>query len=266
MMEFEERGGFCQVLKDIFNPSDLAAMELDSVFQLKNLCKDFYRKKQLLSGGLVQTLDALSNERPVVLQMKRRHFNIDGSGNSHMQESLEWMRINAERERIQRFKTIAKDSATCYYKVMDRFTKSLLESGKQKGGPSRAADPCSQNGEADGEESPKAASTRQKYDFKHVMNAAYKENQLHNVIRYMTDYLRQVIENGSRFTSGHFFIMLLQLSAKEIENQAHEYLKIFVDEIKVPAEQYAKFVAGLRDEELKTAYANIQAYLFEESQ
>ena len=32
MMEFEERGGFSQVLKDIFNPSDLSAMELDSVF------------------------------------------------------------------------------------------------------------------------------------------------------------------------------------------------------------------------------------------
>ena len=47
-----------------------------------------------------------------------------------MQESLEWMRINAERERIQRFKTIAKDSATCYYKIMDRFTKQLLEKKK----------------------------------------------------------------------------------------------------------------------------------------
>ena len=34
----------------------------------------------------------------------------------------------------------------------------------------------------------------------------------------MTDYLRQVIENGSRFNSGHFFIMLLQLSASEVKN------------------------------------------------
>ena len=84
MMDFEDKGGFEQVLKDIFNPSDLAAMELDSVFQLKNLCKDFYRKKQLLSGNLVQTLDALSNERPGVLQSKRRNFNADDSGNSQM--------------------------------------------------------------------------------------------------------------------------------------------------------------------------------------
>ena len=32
LLEFEERGGFAQVLKDIFNPSDMAAMELDSVY------------------------------------------------------------------------------------------------------------------------------------------------------------------------------------------------------------------------------------------
>ena len=132
MMEFEERGGFSQVLKDIFNPSDLSAMELDSVFQLKNLCKDFYRKKQLLSGNLVQTLDALSNERPGVLQSKRRNFNADDSGNSQMQENLEWMRINAERERITRFKSIAKDSATVYYKILDRFTQQLLNGSSKK--------------------------------------------------------------------------------------------------------------------------------------
>ena len=67
MIEFKERGGFSQVLKDIFNPSDMAAMELDSVFQLKTLCKNFYRKKQLMSQCLLESLDALSNERPVVL-------------------------------------------------------------------------------------------------------------------------------------------------------------------------------------------------------
>jgi len=42
--------------------------------------------------------------------MKRRHFNPDVASNKR--ESLEWMRINAERERIFRFKSIAKDTAT----------------------------------------------------------------------------------------------------------------------------------------------------------
>ena len=67
LLLFAERGGFSRVLKDIFNPSDMAAMELDSVYQLKNICKDFYRKKQLMSSALIDTLDALSNERPAVL-------------------------------------------------------------------------------------------------------------------------------------------------------------------------------------------------------
>ena len=131
------------------------------------------------------------------------------------------MRINAERERIQRFKTIAKDSATCYYKIMDHFTTTLLD--KQQMQKPIISDLMSQKEEEEEqekqeEEPVKKPETKSKYDFKDVMNAAYKENQLHNTIRFMTDYLRQVIENGSRFTSGHFFIMLLQLSAKEVEN------------------------------------------------
>ena len=124
LIEFEERGGFSQVLKDIFNPSDMAAMELDSVYQLKNICKDFYRKKQIMSSTLIETLDAISNERPAVLQMKRRHFNPEVAPNKR--EALEWMRINAERERIFRFKSIAKDTATQYYTILDRFAQELL--------------------------------------------------------------------------------------------------------------------------------------------
>mmetsp|Transcript_36166 Transcript_36166/g.44118 ORF Transcript_36166/g.44118 Transcript_36166/m.44118 type:complete len:130 (+) Transcript_36166:703-1092(+) len=77
-----------------------------------------------MSQALIETLDALSNERPTVLQMKRRHFNPDVASNKR--ESLEWMRINAERERIFRFKSIAKDTATQYYTILDRFTNELL--------------------------------------------------------------------------------------------------------------------------------------------
>jgi hypothetical protein len=32
LIEFEERGGFAKVLKDIFNPIEKNAMELDSVY------------------------------------------------------------------------------------------------------------------------------------------------------------------------------------------------------------------------------------------
>ena len=102
-------------------------MQLDSVYQLKNLCKNFYKRKQFVNESLIQILDAMTNERPVSLQMKRRHLNIDDSGTSHMSENLEWMRINAEKERIQRFKQISQETVNLYYKVLDRFSQLLIQ-------------------------------------------------------------------------------------------------------------------------------------------
>ena len=100
LFEFEERGGFPQVLKDIFNPTYQSSMELDSVYQLKQLCKAFYEKKEGLSNNLVQCLDALANERPWTLKMKKKHF--DTSSNNLLTD-VEYMRINAERERIKKY-------------------------------------------------------------------------------------------------------------------------------------------------------------------
>jgi len=41
------------------------------------------------------------------------------------------------------------------------------------------------------------------------MKHAFKEVQLRNVLMFVSEYLRQVIENGSEFSIGHFFILLL---------------------------------------------------------
>ena len=60
--------------------------------------------------------------------MKRRHFNPDVAGDKR--GSLEWMRINAERERIYRFKSIANESATTYYVIMEKFTQLLLANSR----------------------------------------------------------------------------------------------------------------------------------------
>ena len=63
------------------------------------LCKAFYEKKEKLSNNLIQTLDALTNERPKTINMKKNNFNMDTKhGNLH--DDIEWMRINAERDRI----------------------------------------------------------------------------------------------------------------------------------------------------------------------
>ena len=70
--------------------------------------------------------------------MKRRHFNPDVASNKR--ESLEWMRINAERERIFRFKSIAKDTATEYYTILDRFTNELLNPTASLKSPTRVTE------------------------------------------------------------------------------------------------------------------------------
>jgi len=41
-----------------------------------------------------------------------------------MKEIFQWMRINAERERIQRFKAIAVEGAQLYYTVLQRFAET----------------------------------------------------------------------------------------------------------------------------------------------
>ncbi len=79
-------------------------------------------KKEQISKNLIQTLDALSNERPKVINMKKKHFNIESKKNN-WNDDIEWMRINAERERIQHYRSIAKDSTYFYYKVLKRITE-----------------------------------------------------------------------------------------------------------------------------------------------
>lgn len=52
-----------------------------------------------MSKDLIETLDALNNERPNMLQFKRKHFEIKNVQTKS--ERLDWMRLNAERDRIE---------------------------------------------------------------------------------------------------------------------------------------------------------------------
>ena len=124
MQEFLDQGGFPKVLNDIFHPTDQASMELDSVYQLKQLCKAFYEKKLNLSKSLVQCLDALANERPWAIEMKKKHFD---TASNNLLTDIEYMRINAERERIRKYQTITKDSAYKYYKILKNLTNYKSE-------------------------------------------------------------------------------------------------------------------------------------------
>ena len=70
------------------------------MYQLKLLCKTYYEKKDVIGKNLVQCLDALANERPWTIKMKKKHF--DTSSNNLLTD-VEYMRINAERERIKKY-------------------------------------------------------------------------------------------------------------------------------------------------------------------
>ena len=111
------------------------------------------------------------------------------------------MRINAERERIFRFKSIAKDTATQYYTILDRFAQELLnpKSSNLDGAhspllsqrkPLTADRSVAEDNKEAGSEKEESSPLKRGQNFKQVMGAAFKENQLHNAIRFVTDYLR----------------------------------------------------------------------------
>ena len=53
MQELLDRGGFRRVLDDIFNPNELKALELDSVYQIQRFTKEFYDRKNRMSQDLI---------------------------------------------------------------------------------------------------------------------------------------------------------------------------------------------------------------------
>ena len=52
------------------------------------------------------------------MQVKRRHFNVKDTETANYKDTIEWMRFNAERERID--KTVS-ESASVYYMCVEQF-------------------------------------------------------------------------------------------------------------------------------------------------
>jgi len=78
-----------------------------------------------MSDNLIDALDAINNERPRVLSLKKSNFTVEDSIISKQESSLKWMRLNTERERVKSFMAIAKDSAGFYYSITEKFTMIL---------------------------------------------------------------------------------------------------------------------------------------------
>ena len=51
--------------------------------------------------------------------MKKKHFD---TSSNNLFTDMEYMRINAERERIKKYQDITKNSAYTYYKILKRLS------------------------------------------------------------------------------------------------------------------------------------------------
>jgi hypothetical protein len=59
------------------------------------------------------------------------------------------------------------------------------------------------------------------------------DEELLCTLNYVTEFMRQVIENGSGFTNNHFFIFLLHLEVKQLTPTFFGYLKIIIKEMRL---------------------------------
>lgn len=58
-------------------------------------------------------------------------------------------------------------------------------------------------------------------------------DMLEVTLTYITDFMKQVIENGFSFTKNHMFLCMLHLKPEEINNDSHEFLKILIRDLRV---------------------------------
>jgi hypothetical protein len=92
--------------------------------------REFYHRKSKMSNDLLQTLDALQNERPGIVKSKRKHFDMEKAQTATKRERFDMMRLNTEQDRVNKFKQIALNETKRYYNLLEKFTK-ILDSRKE---------------------------------------------------------------------------------------------------------------------------------------
>lgn len=60
-----------------------------------------------------------------MLQSKRKYFDSEQSQATTKKEKLEWMRLYSEKDRVDKYKSIATTQTKIYYNVLDKFAKML---------------------------------------------------------------------------------------------------------------------------------------------
>ena len=72
---------FFDRMHELINPIDPERLKLDSVHQVKNNVKQFYKKKAEQCDKLLQELDQMNAERPTILEWKKKQITDASSHN-----------------------------------------------------------------------------------------------------------------------------------------------------------------------------------------
>jgi len=92
------------------------------------------------------------------------------------------------------------------------------------------------------------------------MKLAIQDTKVKNLLNYMTDFIKQVVENGNEFEKSHYFMLLMNLKPEEInEPMIVNALKIFAEELEITEFEYVEFNQSLsKDPPLEKAYFDIR--------
>jgi hypothetical protein len=70
--------------------------------------------------------------------------------------------------------------------------------------------------------------------------------KLRDLVNYITDYMRIVIENGKVFTKINFFMMLRELSQEHIVDSSERFFKILITDLDISFLELEDFLQSLQ--------------------
>ena len=88
---------FFDRMHELINPIDQTRLKLDSVQQIKNTVKTFYKKKAEVSDKMLRELDQMTAERPIMTKIKQEQF---GDPDMYNQANLHADRNRAKMPRV----------------------------------------------------------------------------------------------------------------------------------------------------------------------
>lgn len=139
---------------------------------------------------------------------------------------IEWMRLNAEKERICHYRDIARKSAIKYYKILKKIIeRNLIHVMVSKASPDKAS--------ANNKNTEKKSNHPNFYQ--------QKETKI-NWIYYITDYIKLVIENGNEFIQDHLYEIIETLIFEELSDEVIETLNIVIVQFEFDKDKFKEWV------------------------